>query len=211
MLNSQEVTSFISIYPFRIRTVSAFFVVTMYNYHPRLLAKSNIEKQNTSHRVNDVCNGSFLGTATVMMTICGAVAMSYWMNAERIPNMLAQMIVRSGISATGFNMLVVLILLIMGMFMTSGITIMTPLLVPIASALNIVLILFGMVMVFTLGIGNMSPPFGIVLYQVSSLLDMKLERLVKASFPFLVLMVGCAVLYALVPWFSTWLPAVLYG
>ena len=154
---------------------------------------------------------SFLGTATVMMTICGAVAMSYWMNAERIPNMLAQLIVRSGISATGFNMLVVLILLIMGMFMTSGITIMTPLLVPIASALNIDLIHFGMVMVFTLGIGNMSPPFGIVLYQVSSLLGMKLERLVKASFPFLVLMVGCAVLYALVPWFSTWLPAVLYG
>ena len=33
-------------------------VVTMYNYHPRLLAKSNIEKQNFSHRVNDVCNGS---------------------------------------------------------------------------------------------------------------------------------------------------------
>ena len=30
----------------------------MYNYHPRLLAKSNIEKQNFSHRVNDVCNGS---------------------------------------------------------------------------------------------------------------------------------------------------------
>lgn len=154
---------------------------------------------------------SFLGTATVMMTICGAVAMSYWMNAERIPNMLAQLIVQSGISATGFTLLVVLILLIMGMFMTSGLTIMTPLLVPIASALNIDLIHFGMVMVFTLGIGNMSPPFGIVLYQVSSLLDMKLERLVKASFPFLVLMVGCAVLYALVPWFSTWLPAVLYG
>ena len=58
MLNSQEVTSFISIYPFRIRTVSALFVVTMYNYHPRLLAKSNIEKQNFSHRVNDVSNGS---------------------------------------------------------------------------------------------------------------------------------------------------------
>ena len=58
MLNSQEVTSFISIYPFRIRTVSALFVVTMYNYHPRRLASSNIEKQYFSHRVNDVCNGS---------------------------------------------------------------------------------------------------------------------------------------------------------
>lgn len=58
MLNSQDVTSLISIYPFRIRTVSALFVVPMYPYHPRRLAKSNIEKQNFSHRVNDVCNGS---------------------------------------------------------------------------------------------------------------------------------------------------------
>ena len=32
--------------------------VVMYYYHPRLLAKSNIEKQYFSHRVNDVCNGS---------------------------------------------------------------------------------------------------------------------------------------------------------
>ena len=30
----------------------------MYPYHPRLLAKPNIEKQYISHRVNDVCNGS---------------------------------------------------------------------------------------------------------------------------------------------------------
>ena len=32
--------------------------VVMYYYHPRRLAKSNIEKQYFSHRVNDVCNGS---------------------------------------------------------------------------------------------------------------------------------------------------------
>lgn len=34
------------------------FSVTMYNYHRQLFAKSNIEKQYFSHRVNDVCNGS---------------------------------------------------------------------------------------------------------------------------------------------------------
>ena len=45
-------------YPSQIRTVPPLISVTMYNYHPRRLAKSNIEKQNTSHRVNDVCNGS---------------------------------------------------------------------------------------------------------------------------------------------------------
>ena len=40
------------------RPVVAPFVVPMYPYHPRLLAKPNIEKQYISHRVNDVCNGS---------------------------------------------------------------------------------------------------------------------------------------------------------
>ena len=45
-------------YPSQIPTVPPLTSVTMYNYHPRLLAKSNIEKQYFSHRVNDVCNGS---------------------------------------------------------------------------------------------------------------------------------------------------------
>ena len=44
--------------PFRIRTVLALAVVTMYNYHPCRLAKSNIEKQYFSHCVNDVNDGS---------------------------------------------------------------------------------------------------------------------------------------------------------
>ena len=45
-------------HPSQIPTVPPLTSVTMYNYHPRLLAKSNIEKQYFSHRVNDVCNGS---------------------------------------------------------------------------------------------------------------------------------------------------------
>lgn len=176
-----------------------------------LIIGAFVYKELKLEHVWPILKESFLGTATVMITICGAMAMSYWLNVERIPNLLAQVIVQSGLSATGYILLVVVMLLIFGMFMTSGITILAPLLVPIASALHIDLIHFGMVMVFTLGIGNMSPPFGIVLYQVSSLLEIKLERLIKASFPFLVLMVLCAILYALVPWFSTFLPTVLYG
>lgn len=38
--------------------VLAFCVVTMYNYHPWRLAKSNILKQYFSHGVNVVCDGS---------------------------------------------------------------------------------------------------------------------------------------------------------
>ena len=50
--------SFTPFYPFCICTVLAFYVVTMYNYHPWRLAKSNILKQYFSHVVNDVSDGS---------------------------------------------------------------------------------------------------------------------------------------------------------
>lgn len=170
-----------------------------------------VYKELKPEHIWPILKESFLGTATVMMTICGAQAMSYWLNVERIPNKLANFIVQSGLSKNGFMLLTVVLLLIFGMFMTSGITILAPLLAPIAVALDINPIHFGLVMVQTLGIGNMSPPFGIVLYQVSSLLNLKLERLIKASFPFLILLIGCALLFAFVPQISTFLPTLLYG
>lgn len=176
-----------------------------------LIIGAFVYKELKWEHVWPILKESFLGTATVMMTICGAMAMSYWLNVERIPNLMAKAIAASGLPKTGFLLIVVFALLVFGMFMTSGITIFAPLLAPIAVALNIDPIHFGMVMVFTLGIGNMSPPFGIVLYQVSSLLDIKLEDLIKSSFPFLLLMIGCTLIFTLVPWFSTFLPTVLYG
>ena len=176
-----------------------------------LIVGAFIYKELKPEHLWPILKESFLGTATVMMTICGANAMGYWLTVERIPNMMAKAIVNSGMSAVGFILLVVVMLLIFGMFMTSGITILSPLLVPIAAALKIDLIHFGLVMVFTLGIGNMSPPFGIVLYQVAQLLEMKLERLIKASMPFLIMMIIMAFLLALVPELSLWIPNLLYG
>ena len=46
------------IHPSRIPTVIAPVFVIMYYFHPFRLAKSSIAKQNLSHRVNAVCNGS---------------------------------------------------------------------------------------------------------------------------------------------------------
>jgi len=176
-----------------------------------LIVGSVVYKELKWKHIWPILQESFLGTATVMMTICAAVAMSYWLNIERIPNKLAAVIVESGVSNTGFMLLTVLILLVFGMFMTSGTSILTPILAPVAASMGIDLVYFGLVFVYTLAIGNMSPPFGVVLYQVSGLLNIKLERLVKASFPFLLLLIGCAVLFVFVPALSTWIPSVLYG
>ena len=45
-------------YPSRIPTAKIYHFVTMYYFHPCLLAKSPIAKQNCSHRANVICDGS---------------------------------------------------------------------------------------------------------------------------------------------------------
>lgn len=154
---------------------------------------------------------SVTGTATVMITICSANAMTYWLSVERIPNMLATSIAESGLPQAGFLLVSVVVLLIMGMFMTSGVTILTPILAPIAAAMGIDLVHFGIVLVYTWGIGNMTPPFGVVLYQVCGLLHRPFEKVVKATIPFIIMMIAMAVLIAFVPGISTWIPELLYG
>lgn len=154
---------------------------------------------------------SLLGTATVMILICGAMTMSYWLSVERIPNMLAKAVVSAGLPRIAFMILSVIMFLIFGMFMTGGEQIFTPLLAPIAVALGVNPIQYGLVMAFTLCLGNMTPPFGIVLFQVSSLLGIKVEDIVKATMPFMIFLIVCAFLWALVPFFSTWLPTLIYG
>lgn len=154
---------------------------------------------------------SLLGTATVMILICGAMTMSYWLSVERIPNMLAKMIIAAGLPKTMFMILSVIIFLVFGMFMTGGEQVFTPLLAPIAVALGINPVQFGLVMAFTLCIGNMTPPFGIVLFQVSSLLNIQIGDIIKASKPFMFFLIACCFLWALCPFFSTWLPKLIYG
>ena len=106
-----------------------------------------------------------------------------------------------------------MILLIIGMFMEGGPAqiILGPLLMLIAIQLGIDPIQFGIMFVFNLGIGNMSPPFGIVLYQVSGLMGLKFTKVAKACMPFIAIMLLVLAIIAFCPKLILFLPNLLYG
>lgn len=156
---------------------------------------------------------SVQGTATVMILVAAANVLSYFVTFEQVPNLLAGFILESEMGKWSFLLLVNVILLLLGMVMSgSGPTlVLGPLLTPIAVKLGIDPIQFGLMLVFNLGIGNMTPPFGIVLYQVGGLLEVPLPRLVKASLPFLGVMLFVLLLINLFPPITTFIPDLLYG
>ncbi len=156
---------------------------------------------------------SVLGTATVMILICSAGALSYFLTYERVPQALSDAMLGMNLNKVSFLLMVNLLLLVIGMFMEGGApqVILGPLLMPIALELGIDPIQFGIMFVFNLGIGNMSPPFGIVLYQVTGLLGLKFTKVAKACLPFIGIMILVLMVITFCPGIVLMIPNLIYG
>lgn len=156
---------------------------------------------------------SLLSTATVMILICSANVFAYFLTFENIGNDLVNFIMSLNLGKVGFLLLTNVILLLIGMFMEGGapMIVLGPMLMPIALKYGIDPVHFGIMFVFNLGIGNMSPPFGLVLYQVCSTLDIDIVTMSKAVVPFLVIMVITLMIITFCPGLVMFIPNLIYG
>lgn len=148
-------------------------------------------------------------TAQVMFIIVGANLFGMYLSYERIPYMVAQLVLSLSANKYLFLLFVNIFLLVVGMFVEGGpaIIIIAPLLVPILNSLGINLIHFGIVMTLNMAIGGITPPFGSMLFVVSSLLKVEMWDLLKANFKFLIATLVALLLITYIPAISLALPA----
>ncbi len=159
-----------------------------------------------------VIKESVLGTATVMVIMCAANCLSYFLSYENIPRTMTNLIVDAGLGRFGFLIIVNIFILILGMFVSNGmIPILATLLAPIAASLGIDPIQFGIIVVFNVTLGNMTPPFGLVLYQVAGLTDLSVPKLAKACMPFIVAMLLVLLIITFCEPLAVLLPNLIYG
>lgn len=172
-----------------------------------------IYKEIGREHIIPIFEESILGASTTMILICGANVFAYFLTFENLTAALVASITAMHLSRTGFLLIVNVLLLIMGMFIEGGapMIVLGPLLMPIAKSLGIDPVHFGIVFVFNLGIGNMSPPFGLVLYQVSGLLDIDLWTLSKAVLPFIIIMIVTLLITTFCPEVILFIPNLIYG
>ena len=87
--------------------------------------------------------------------------------------------------------------------------ILTPILVPIATAVGVDPIHFGIIMTANLAIGMVTPPMGINLFVASGMTKIPMLKLAKATFPFLLAFLISLILIIFVPQISLLLPSIL--
>ena len=154
---------------------------------------------------------SAISSANTLFIIGTSTLFTYVMSMEGISRQFADVIL--GISSNPNVVLLVInvLLLVLGMVMEPGaiLTLMLPVLLPIANGLGLDLVHFGVMVVLNLMIGQVTPPFGVCLFVISDVNKLKLERLYRSILPFLVPLILTLILVTYIPGIVTALPNAL--
>lgn len=151
--------------------------------------------------------------ATVVIMICAANAFSWYMSYEGITTTITNTLMGGNFNYYTFYFMCIVLYLILGMFIDGGavMIMIVPLLLPIVNSLHIDLVQFGIIMCLMSAIGALTPPFGVIVYLVSPLLNIRAADVFKACMPFIILLIACVGLFVLVPPIITFVPNLLYG
>ncbi len=151
-------------------------------------------------------------TAMLLFIIACAMIFAHVLTMERIPQSIAEWLVAQNMSWWMFLLMVNVILWFAGDFMepSSIILILAPIFFPIAVALGIDPIHFGIVMTLNMEVGMITPPVGLNLYVASGLSGLSLEEVTKASLPWMVVMIAALILVTYIPAISLTLVNLLY-
>jgi tripartite ATP-independent transporter DctM subunit len=155
---------------------------------------------------------SALMSASVLIIVAMSAAFAWVLTVSRVPQQMSEIIIGSSMSPLAFLFAVNALLLAFGIFIEPlpGVVVLVPMLAPIAHALGVNDLQFGVIVIVNLTMGMITPPVGGLLAVTSVVARVPLAGLVGELWPFLGAQVAVLALLSLAPEISTFLPA-LFG
>ena len=152
-------------------------------------------------------------TAAITFIIGCSTFLAYVITRGQLPQMIVDAIVGAHVSKIVVLLLINLLLIVMGMLLApaAALLIVTPLLVPIAKAYSIDLVQLGLIVVYNLNLGCLTPPVAVSLYMTARMSGTTFAEQVKESMPFFAISIVILILITYVPDFVLFLPKLLYA
>ncbi len=151
-------------------------------------------------------------TAVIMLLIGASSGMSWIMTISNIPQTVSSGLLGLSDNPIVIMLMINLILLFVGTFMdmTPAVLIFTPIFLPIAKALGLEPVHFGIIMIANLCIGLCTPPVGTCLFLGCGVGKTTIARVTPIMVPFFIAMFVGLMLISYVPEITLWLPQ-LFG
>ncbi|MBX4908882.1 MULTISPECIES: TRAP transporter large permease [Rhizobium] len=147
-------------------------------------------------------------TASVLFIVTAASVFAWLLTVSQAAQLLSDAILSITDNKWVFLILVNLLMLFVGCFLDTiaAITILVPILLPIVAKFGIDPVQFGLIMTLNLMIGLLHPPLGMVLFVLSRVAKLSVERTTMAIVPWLVPLFLALLLITFIPAVSLWLP-----
>jgi len=155
---------------------------------------------------------SSVKTSGMIIFMIGVSSILSWiMSFTGIPTFIAEGFLSLTDSGVLILLMMNIVLLIMGCIMdpTPAVLIFTPIFLPIAVKLGINPIHFGVIMVFNLCVGTITPPVGPILFTGCKIADLKIENVFKHLLPYFIVEIAILLLITFVPVLSMYIPTVV--
>ena len=152
-------------------------------------------------------------TSMIMFIIANAMLFAHFLTIENIPQGITEALIEANVDKYMFLLMVNLLLILAGSFMEPSaiIMIMVPLLLPVAVALGIDPIHFGIVITVNMELGMVSPPVGLNLFVTSGLTGMSIKDVIVAAWPWTLTILVGLLLITYIPDIVLFLPNLMYG
>ena len=150
-----------------------------------------------------------IGVITLIILFSGMVG--YVIVFERAPQTIAEALLGLSSQPIIVVFLILVFVFICGLFIEATVLVLllTPIVLPIVQPLGVDPVHFGILMMTIVTLGGMTPPVGVAMYAVCSILDCPIEDYVKESVPFVVAILIVVTMLALLPGIVLFLPNLL--
>lgn len=140
-------------------------------------------------------------SSVILLIISTASIFGMLLTREQVPQSVANLFLTSDMSPILIVLLINLFLLLVGTFMETiaSIIILTPILLPVVMSIGMDPIHFGIIMIVNLSIGLITPPVGMCLFVAAQVGETKYEQVIKAIWPFLLMMIINVLIITFIP------------
>jgi tripartite ATP-independent transporter DctM subunit len=177
------------------------------------IALSMVYREISLRELLTLSRETMRSTAEVLIIVGAASAFAYMVVSAQLPQMILRTVSSLTTSRWAVMALINLFLLIIGCFMepVAAITITVPVMMPLVRQLGIDPVHFGLVVVYNLVLGLLTPPVGLVLFVTAKIAGLSVEELVRHILPFFIPLLLSLLLITYVPGIVTIIPDLLMG
>jgi tripartite ATP-independent transporter DctM subunit len=163
-------------------------------------------------KLPEIFGRSMRDTATILVVI-GAVSAANWlMTYNRVPNMITDFALTFMTAKWMFLISSMILFLVVGLFLEgiAAMLVLVPILHPIAVSMGVDPTHYGILVVFNLMIGLITPPMGLCLFVADTVANVGLGRLIRQIWPLFLVELLALIIITFIPATVTWIPR-LFG